>query len=267
MIFLLAFGHAAFAEDAATAASPANDAAAVETESQQFARERLMNMANYLASQKAFSVSLHIAYDAVQESGQKIEFHETRAVSLQRPSRLRVDEVRSDGARNQLLFDGTGITIFDGEDGIYAQAPQPGDLDTSIVYFVRDLQMRLPLAPLLLTRFADELQRRMKSVEYVEKTDRLGEPAHHIAARGANADLQVWVSDSDRPLPLRVVLTYTQEVGQPQFRADFDHWELAPRFDKDQFAFKPPADAQRIAFVVQFGKAAVDDAQETGGQP
>lgn len=270
LVSVLLATQVAWAEDAAPTASPESGTVATETESQQFARARLMDMAKFIASKDAFGVTLRIGYDVVQDNGQKIEFGEIRDIAVQRPNRARVEERASHGGRDLMLFDGTHITTHDGDSGVYAQAPQPGDIDATVMYFVRDLQMRLPLAPMFMSRFPEELQRRVQSIEYVESTEILGEPAHHIAARTANVDFQVWIADSERPLPLRIVLTYTQDEGQPQFRADFSKWELSPRFDSDTFAFKPPAGAKQIAFAAQFAPvpaAPADENKDTGGQP
>jgi hypothetical protein len=259
LIAALLSAQGVWAEDAAPTAVP-------ESESQQFARERLMEMAKFLAAKDAFSVTLGVAYDVVQDSGQKIEFGEIRELAIQRPKHVHIVEKGSDGEKNVLLFDGSNITVSNGVGGVYAQVPQPGDLDATVLYFVRDLRMRLPLAPMFMTRFPEELQRRVQSIEYVESTEILGEPAHHLAARTADVDFQVWIADSDRPLPLRIVLTYTQAEGQPQFRADFSKWDLAPRFGKATFAFKPPAGAQQIAFAAHFS-AAPDMRKPDASQP
>ena len=53
-------------------------------------------------------------------------------------------------------------------------------------------------------------------------------PCDHIAARTATVDFQVWVAEGERPLPRRVVITYLEEEGQPQFRAQFSDWNLTP---------------------------------------
>ena len=241
--------NAASTSQAATAPAP------VETEAQQFARARLMEMAGLLGKTEKFSVSLQVAYDVVQENGQKIEFGEVRELAVQRPDRLRVLETASHGGRDLMLFDGKLITTLNSEMNVYAQAPQPGNIDASVIHFVRDLQMRLPLAPLLMEKSADELQRRVQSIDYVEYTDILGKPAHHIAARTANVDFQVWIADNKQPLPLRIVLNYPTAEGQPQFRADFSDWNLAPRFDKSTFEFTPPAAAKQIVFAAQLPPA------------
>ena len=59
-----------------------------------------------LAQAPHFSVTLDIGFDAVQDSGQKIEFGETRQIVLRRPDRLRVDATTRDGAKSTVLFDG-----------------------------------------------------------------------------------------------------------------------------------------------------------------
>lgn len=262
------------ASNVAWPAQPANDPgqaadvpAATEMASQQFARARLMEMSRILSGAEKFSVVMRVGYEVLQANGQKIEFGEARKLSVQRPDRVRITEQDSDGSRSEMLFDGKQITVLDGNTGLFAQAPQPGDIDATVVYFVRDLRMRLPLAPLLMKTLPDELSRRVQSIQYVEHTEFLGKPAHHIAARTANADFQVWIEDGERPLPLRIVLTYPSEKGQPQFRADFAKWNLSPGFDKTAFAFKPPATAKQILFAVQFVPVSRDQqSAEPSGQ-
>jgi hypothetical protein len=227
------------------------DTIGTRTESQKLAGELLAGMAKYLAALQGFEVELVGSYDAVQESGQKIEFSEVRAVAVARPDRLRVERLRSDGAEDLIVFDGKTMHVFDGRVGVFAQAPQPGSLDDAVVYFVRELGMQLPLAALLSTRFPAELERRVRTVDYVEYTEILPVPAHHIAGRTGTVDFQVWIADGDQPLPLRIVITYVNEPGQPQFRAQFLGWKQAPPVDASLFRFSPPADARQIAFAVQ----------------
>ncbi len=265
---VLATNIASAQETAPPQGGVASTSAAAESDTQQFARARLMEMARFLGNTDKFSTSMRIAYDVVQENGQKIEFGEVRQLAVQRPDRVRILESAGNGKRNMALFDGKSVTIFDGATAAYAQAPQPGDIDESVVYFVRDLQLRMPLAPLLMKNFADELQRRVEHIDYVERTAVLGKPAHHIAARTARSDFQVWIADGKQPLPLRIVMTYPAEKGQPQFRADFSQWNLSPRFDKATFRFNPPGDARQIVFVVQLQpEQQSDEAGDKGVKP
>ena len=190
-------------------------------------------------------------YDAVQESGQKIEFAEVRKVTLSRPDRLRMEGQRSDGAKTLTVFTGKEIVLIDETSNVYATAPQPGSLDDTIVHFVRDLGMRLPLAVLLVSQLPAELNDRVRSIDYVERTSIHGAPAHHLAARTDMVDFQVWVADGDKPLPQRVVITYRQAKGEPQFWAQFSDWNLAPAVEDSTFLAKPPDGAQKVAFAAQ----------------
>lgn len=221
------------------------------SESQESAGELLAGMADYLAGLPGFKVSLVCSYDVVQDSGQKIEFSELRKVSLARPDKLRIEQIASDGAQDLVVFDGKDITIYNDQLDVFSQAPQPGSIDDSVVYFVRDLGIRLPLSAMLSSRLPEELEYRVKSVDYVEFTDILGPPAHHIAARSNTVDFQVWITDGERPLPLRVVITYKTEPGQPQFRALFLDWDEQSPTVSETFRFEPPADARKILFAVQ----------------
>jgi len=236
--------------------APARKAPA-QTESQTQARAILMRMADYLAGQKAFSVSMRAGYDAVQKSGQKIEYSEARKIILSRPDRLRIEGEDSDGDKTLTVFTGKEVLLINATDNVYAAAPQPAGLDNTIVHYVRDLGMRLPLAMLLVSELPTELKQRVRSVDYVEKTSLYGAPAHHLAARTDTVDFQIWIADGDKPLPIRVVITYKKDKAQPQFRALLSDWNMAPAVTDATFSATPPQGATKIAFATQLpGKPA-----------
>lgn len=211
----------------------------------------LMRMATFLAGTPRFTVTLQDRFDVLQDSGQMIEFGETRQITVSRPDGLRVELEQSDGEQHQVLYDGKDITAFSPGLNVYAQASKPGGIDQAVTFFLQDLHMRLPLAALLLGRFPEEIQRRTQELAYVEHTQVRGAPAHHLAGRTATVDYQLWIAEGARPLPLRAVLTYKNSEGHPQFRADFDDWNLSPELRDDRFAFTPPPGARRIAFVAE----------------
>jgi len=234
------------------------------------ARALLSKMATLLGSTPRLSVTAHASYDAVQPSGQKIEWHEVRTLTLSRPNRLRMEAEKSNGARSLVVFDGKDISTFDEAGRTYAQAAQPGGVDETLVYFVRDLGMRLPLAALFVSRAAADLERRVTSVEYVEKTGILGAPAHHLAGRTDSVNFQIWITDGDQPLPQRVVLTYPNAPGQPEFRAQFSAWNLAPESADALFTFTPPAGASKIPFAAalpRYGAATSGATAKKGAKP
>jgi hypothetical protein len=253
----LCVSAAIFAAIGASQAQPAKKpAAATETESQAQARDILMRMAEFMARTQHFSVTVRGGYDSVQESGQKIEFAESRKVTLSRPDRLLVEGERSDGSKTLTVFNGKEIMLIDAARNVYATAPQPGGVDDTIVHFVRDLGMRLPLAVLLVSQLPAEMKNRVRSIDYVEKTRIYGAPSHHLAARGDTVDFQIWVSEGDKPLPQRIVITYREAPGQPDFRAQLSDWNLAPAITDTTFSVEPPDGAQKVAFAAQVPRAA-----------
>ena len=213
------------------------------------ARESLLRMARYLAGTQRFSVTVRSGYDAIQEDGERIEFGERRRILIQRPDRARFEVERSDGDRGLLLFDGKQLTAYKPGDNVYAVAEKPGTVDGALVYLVRDLQVTLPLARLLLTTLPQEMEKGVESVAFVETETLFDVPVDHLAARTAEVDFQVWVGRGEQPLPRRVVITYKDVPGQPQFRADFSDWNLAPEIAADRFAFTPPAGVEQVPFL------------------
>jgi len=109
-----------------SAANPATQSA-IETTQEEVAgatdaKSLLDGMARKLAEARQFSVSIHMNYDVVQASGQKIQFSEVRKVQISRPDYLRVDSRQSDGDTGGLIFDGKTLTLFSANDNVLISA-------------------------------------------------------------------------------------------------------------------------------------------------
>jgi len=225
--------------------------AAIPIVAQADASEDLMAMARTLAGAERFSVTLQMRYDAVQASGQKIEFAEVRTVRLSRPNRIRVDTVRSDGAESRLVFDGKTLTIYSARENVYSQSEVAGGVDAAVRFAVSELGARVPLARLLVSTLPDDLRRLSRDVSFVERHRLGGETSDHIAGRTPEVDFQVWIGDDT--LPRRIVLTYRDAPGEPQFRTDFSRWDFAPAESDAIFTFNPPEGAERIPTLLPPG--------------
>ena len=250
-------------------ASGAQKQDSTRSASEQRAMTILKNMSQYLAQAERFSVSIRDGYDAVQQSGQKVEFGEVRKVTVSRPDRLRIEVERSDGEKGLVIFNGMDLTVYTGTKNLYATAtvPRQGTLDQAIKYALNDLKIRVPLAMMLLSTLPSELDNLVVSADYVETTTITDVPCDHLAVRTSRGvDFQVWVAQGSEPLPRRVVITYKDETGQPQFWADLFNWNLAPEVSDALFTFTPPNGADRIQFLAELGSAAVTATPEKGGE-
>jgi len=209
----------------------------------------MMRMADYLSQAQRFSVTADTGFDAVQEFGQKVEFGELRQMILSRPAGLRVDATKRDGSKSQFIFNGKELALYFAKENVYATEARPGTVDQAIDHFINDLDMRLPLAEMLSSKLSQVLSDKVREAAYVEKSFIAGIPCDHVSFRGDEADLQLWVAQGAKPLPQRLVITYTRIDGRPQFWAQFSNWNLAPEVPNSLFVFKPPAGAAKIVFA------------------
>jgi len=142
----------------------------VPSASEQKAMTILKNMSQYLAQAERFSVTIRDGYDAVQQSGQKIEYGEVRKVTVSRPDRLRFEVERSDGEKGLVIFNGKDLTVYTANKNVYATVARQGSLDQVIKYALEDLKIRVPLAVMLLSTLPSALDNLVVSADYVETT-------------------------------------------------------------------------------------------------
>jgi hypothetical protein len=231
------------------------------------ALDALNHMAVTLAQAQGFSVTIRAGFDVVQDTGQKITFGERRKVTLSRPDRLRIDAEESDGKRTLVIYDGKAITVFNPDDNVYGQVEKAGSVDDAVRYAIQDLDVRLPLALLLVSTLPAELDQRLQSINYVERDTLTAVPTDHLAGRAADVDFEIWLDTGDKPLPQRVAITYRTEEGAPQYRAEFSDWKLNPDVSPVDLAFNPPDGAQRIPFLVRVRRHPADQSPATGEAP
>lgn len=224
----------------------------------------LKRMADTLSQAKGYGMTMRARYDVVQKTGEKIEFGEQRKVLLSRPNVLKVESQDSDGKRIQVTFDGKMLTVFTPDQNVYGQIEQPGTVDDAVHHLVQDLQVRLPMALLLVTTLPAELEQRLQALDYVER-DVLGAvPTDHLAGRTGDVDFQAWIAADGPPLPQRITITYKTDEGEPQYRADFSDWTVDPDLSAAQVAFTPPNGAERIPFMIKVRRTASDQPPATG---
>ena len=114
---------------------------------------------------------------------------------------------------------------------------------------VRDLRATMPLARMFTTGFPVDLDKRATAVTLVEECSLFDVPTDHVAVRSAEVDLQIWIARGPEPLPRRVVITYKNAPGEPQFRADLTDWNVTAKLDAAAFAFVPPAGAEQVMYL------------------
>jgi hypothetical protein len=187
----------------------------------------------------------------VQNSGVKVEFGSSRKVVVARPDRLRMDGERRDGVRNSIIFSGEKIYASVPEQKVYASADQPGDLDDAIAFATSELRLKTPMSGLVLMNFFDDAMQNLNRAYYLGVTRLAGEDCDHLLLSNDFTDFQLWITRTPEPVLRRVVITYREEPGQPQFRAHFMDWNLSPEIAAGELNFEPADDVTRVRFYVE----------------
>jgi hypothetical protein len=231
----------------------------------------LERMSTHLASLGAFRFRAEVRYDAVQESGQRIEFGSERRIAVQRPDRIRVDVAHWDGGSELMLYDGAQLAAASPALHVYALTPQSGPLAEALDRVQRELGVPTPLAELLDSALYEKLRAAVESGVRAGLVRLDGRVCHQLAFRAPGLDFQLFVEQGETPWPRRLVIDYREEPGRPQFRASLRDWEPAAELPEGLFLFAPPIGAQRVPFeelldLLEGGVGSVA-AREPGEQP
>ena len=217
---------------------------------EQEAIELLEAATSHLAKIKAFRMRSRISYDSIQEDGQMLEFGAFRDVLVARPDKARIETRHRDGRHTVLILDSKRIWVYTPAHNAYGSASQPGDIGTSLDFVARELGVPQPLSDLLAADPYQELAEGLTSAALVGDSEIDGVPCLHAAYRNDVGDFQLWVSQTDERQIQRLVITYRNEPGQPQFRADLEGFDPTPEIDTKTFEFSPPEGAERLRFIV-----------------
>ena len=208
----------------------------------------LRDMSEYIAGVETFTFSLEVAEDVLLPHGQMIQYGGVSQVAVQRPGslhgRFRGEERRS----NVVIHDGR-CTLHNLEANIYAVTEVPRLLDDAIDRIIEQYGLNVPAADIVSRNpYASVIG----SVEYgyvVGRASIDGVECHHLAFAQEAIDWQVWIQAGPKPLLRKLVITYKDEPGWPQYTARIFQWNLSPRLSKRYFEYEPPADADKVDFL------------------
>lgn len=206
----------------------------------------LLDACGYLRSAGRFSVKSEVNYEDVLTSGTRVEYNRQASVVLERPNHLRIDS-ESDKGRRSFYYDGKTLTVYHPDEGVYATFPAPDTIDAMIAA-VEARGMAMPASDLLLNHPCEALGERLQTGTYAGRHYLDGDWYHHLLLSSEAVDVQLWIAVGEDPVIHRLVITYTTQPGEPQYRALLSDWNFDPAIDNTTFAFTPPADARKVAF-------------------
>jgi hypothetical protein len=209
------------------------------------ANELLKRMGDYLGQAQSFSVSAEIWQDAALSSGQRVQAGRTVVLQLRRPDRFHA-EVRSTRRNRGLFYDGKSITLLNRVQNFYGSIPAPASLDEALDVACDRFGFTMPLEDLVVSDPYRNVMQKVVSGYAVGPTTVLGVNCEHLAFSLGAVDWQVWIEDGAKPVPRKIVFTYRDEEGSPEFTAIFSNWDFETKLPDFLFTFEPPTGATKI---------------------
>jgi hypothetical protein len=207
----------------------------------------LRDASSLLDEQKHFSFSATTGHDVRQAGGFMLEFGAQRSFVLKRPDHVRVDVQERDGDSHTTRYDGSRFSVELPDENAYVSIEWKGSIDGLIDALADDFDTPIPLSDLLHTRFVDDLEAKATLGGIVGPSEIAGVACDHVGFVTPGIDVQVWIQAGDPALIRRLILTYKNEPGSPQFWADLGDWKLGGKAPADElFAFSPPKGAEQI---------------------
>ena len=185
--------------------------------------------------------------DDVQADGRKLQFAHVRVMTVMRPDKLKV-ETTGDVTNRILWLDGKTLTVLDKDKNVYAQLPDPGTIEHAIDMLQEKYNMSLPAADLLTADVFKSLTEGCDEINYIGLGFVGEEKCHHLAFSRENIDYQMWISTGKNPSTRKMVITYKQLPGQPQYTLQLLKVEEPRKIKDSEFTCEIPKGADKIEF-------------------
>ena len=212
------------------------------------AEELLSQMNGFLNNLSQFTFYAENTEDQLLSSGQQLQFAHTVHVAVQRPNRFRAD-IQGDIYHQQLFFDGETVTLLDKSHNYYGTLKAPSTIEAALDFALESFGLRAPLADFIRRKNTFVDLPYIESGFYVGLHDVGGVQCHHLAFRQNDVDWQIWIENSDTPVPRKIIISQKHVTGAPQFSALLSDWTLALQLPDSHFIFEPPKNAKKIQFL------------------
>jgi hypothetical protein len=196
-----------------------------------------------------FEIKGTAIYDVVQENRQRLQFEKKIRLVQQRSDKLYAEQRLDGGEIRKLWYDGRKVSILNVGKNSYAQFQAPETIDGMLNMLEELLKEPYPLADLLYSDLSFLVDSPDNS-DYVGLSSVAGVPCEHLAFRNANIDWQLWVERSKTPFIRKVVITYRNQLGIPQFVAYLHGWKIPTKLSETLFSFSPPENSERLSILI-----------------
>lgn len=206
----------------------------------------MRRMGEYLAQAQFYSVSAEVWQDVNLSSGQRLQAGRTVEMQVRRPNRFHA-EIHSTRRNRGLFYDGKTLSLFDRGKSFYGTIPAPATVDEAIDMASDRFGISIPMEDLVISDPYGSAISTVTSGMYVGPVTVLGVACEHLAFTQGEVDWQIWIEQGAVPVPKKIVITYKDEEGSPEYTAIFSNWDFQTKLPDFVFSFEPPAGASKIS--------------------
>lgn len=225
----------------------------------------LTRMGQSLRGAEQFSFQARTIRVYADANGQPLHIFHMLKVVVHRPNRMLVD-ISGDDGTSKLVFDGKTAIIYSAAQKKYASIPVPeGTIEAMMKDAMGRLGVDFPLADFLTEAPDKAFLTGITSGGVVDTVTIDGSPYLHLFfSQPPGIELELWLAKDNQSLPRRLIVTYRNLPGQPNFIAEFSDWNLEIHPSDADFAFQPPPDAEQVQ--LKPAAAAAPPAKSKGGK-
>jgi hypothetical protein len=212
------------------------------------AKNAFKAMSDYLVAQKTLSATYDATLEVITTDLMKVGLASSGTLTAERPNKVHL--TRTGGVADvELAYDGKTLTAYGKNVNLFAKKDVEGGTIDELIDGLRiNFGLELPAADLLSSNPFDVMMSNVTSAQALGGGVIQGKVCNHLVFRTPDVDWQIWVADSDKPLPCRFTITSKKVVLAPSYTIEFHDWKTGADVVADGFQVKPGADAKEVTF-------------------
>lgn len=208
----------------------------------------LDRMSDVIGEMVSCSFGLHSSVDKVHPTLGLIKEYGTHQVHAVGPDKLHV-QTKSSGGNHGYWYNGNILMYYSLSYNHYGFIETPDNILETIEFVNQGFGIDFPAADFFYPTFTDDLLEHSDYVKYLGLVNIDGVECHHIAAKGPEQSVQLWLSNDTFMLPVRYVIIHKSGDHSIHFEGVFDDWKVNPDLPNAIFDFTAPQSARRISLV------------------
>ncbi len=208
----------------------------------------LDKMSNVICNLKTCSFKIKTEYDISDSRLGLVTHSEEANIFLKAPDKALINR-KGDKGKKDLFYNGKTFTYFSYDNYQYATVQAPPTIMEMIDGINNDYGIDFPAADIFYSDFVDVILGISNNLSYLGLTTVEERECYHIAGTTNDFTFQIWIANDESYLPVKMVIVYTNQSGNPQYEALYQQWNLNPVLQNEMFDFAAPEKAIQVKIL------------------